>query len=71
MFGHPLLLQRDPTGWFMRSAGDSLDGGDLTAQQRAAGERALLGLRTQLENLEKALKSALGDDKPLSGDTDP
>ena len=43
-------------GQQLAAAGDSLDGGDLTPQQRAAGEKALIGLRTQLENLEKALK---------------
>ena len=42
-------------GQQLAAAGDSLDGGDLTLQQRAAGEKALIGLRTQLENLEKAL----------------
>ena len=46
-------------------------GGDLTPQQRAAGEKALSCLRTQLENLEKALKSAASNGKPLSGDTSP
>jgi hypothetical protein len=40
----------------MSCTGDSLDGGDLTPQRRAAGEKALIGVRTRLENLEKALK---------------
>jgi N-acetylneuraminic acid mutarotase len=43
-------------GQQLAAAGDSLDGGDLTPQQRAAGEKALIGLRTQLANLERALK---------------
>jgi hypothetical protein len=38
----------------------TLEGGDLTPQQRAAGEKALLGLRIQIENLEKALKGCRG-----------
>jgi hypothetical protein len=44
----------------MAAAQASLDGSDLTPQQRPAGERALLCLRTQLENLEKSLKICRG-----------
>jgi N-acetylneuraminic acid mutarotase len=44
----------------MAAAQATLDGGDLTPQQRAAGEKSLIGLRTQLENLEKALQICHG-----------
>lgn len=44
----------------MAAAQATLDGGDLTPQQRAAGEASLIGLRTQIETIEKALQACRG-----------
>ena len=47
-------------GQQLAAAEGSLDGGDLTPQQRVAGEKSLIGLRTQVANLEKALQICRG-----------
>jgi hypothetical protein len=47
-------------GQQLAAAQATLNGGDLNPQQRASGEKALIGLRTQAENLEKALQSCRG-----------
>jgi N-acetylneuraminic acid mutarotase len=44
----------------MAAAQASLDGGDLTPQQRAAGEKSLVGLRSEILALEKALQICRG-----------
>jgi N-acetylneuraminic acid mutarotase len=44
----------------MAAAQASLDGGDLTPQQRAAGEKALAGLRGEILGLEKSLQACRG-----------
>jgi N-acetylneuraminic acid mutarotase len=44
----------------MAAAQATLDGGDLTPQQRAAGEKSLLGLRIEIETIEKALATCRG-----------
>jgi hypothetical protein len=52
--------------WSYGSAGvfigfeDFLNGGELNPQQRAAGETALIGMGTQVENLEKSLQFCRG-----------
>jgi hypothetical protein len=47
-------------GQQLAAAEDSLDGGDPTPQQRTDGEKSLIGLRTQVANLEKALQICRG-----------
>jgi hypothetical protein len=44
----------------MAAAQATLNGGDLTPQQRAAGEKSLIGLRTEIAAMEKALEICRG-----------
>jgi hypothetical protein len=47
-------------GQQVAAAQAALNGGELNPQQRAAGEKALMGVRTQLANLEKSLQFCRG-----------
>jgi hypothetical protein len=47
-------------GQQLAAAQASLNGGDLNPQQRAAGEKSLIGLRTQIATMEKALQVCRG-----------
>ncbi|MFZ3267218.1 MAG: hypothetical protein WA285_01065 [Mycobacterium sp.] len=40
----------------MAAAQATLNGAELNPQQRAARKKALIGMRTQLENLEESLQ---------------
>jgi hypothetical protein len=44
----------------MAAAQASLNGGDVAPQQRAAGEKSLVGLRLEIEAMEKALAICRG-----------
>jgi hypothetical protein len=44
----------------LAAAQATLNGGDLTPQQRAAGEKSLIGLRTEIAAMEKALEICRG-----------
>jgi N-acetylneuraminic acid mutarotase len=55
-----IQYQIDQVGQEIAAAQATLSGGELTPQQRAAGEKALIPLRTQIATMEKALQACRG-----------